>query len=333
MATGGGGWEHPGRVNMKRRSILALPLAAPALAQEAWPGRGVTIIVPVAPGSSSDIIARAMGQVMQQSTGKPFVVESRAGASGALGAQHVIRSAPDGTTLLHAALGPWAINVALRSNLSYDPLTQLTRITQTVRTPNVLVLHPSVPATNLAEFIAWLKRPGANIAYASGGIGTSDHITAALFGQVTGTDSTHIPYNGAAPGVAGLLAGNVAFMFQNLGAITPQIRDGRVRALMVTSEARHPALPDVPAAPEAGLPELVVYSWQALGGPAAMPPALLAQVHREAVAALRAPAVTARLNELGFEIVASTPEEFAALQAREVERWRRVVARGNILPE
>ncbi|WP_368417969.1 Bug family tripartite tricarboxylate transporter substrate binding protein [Rhodovarius sp.] len=320
-------------VRIARRAAL-LCLASPALAQEAWPARGVTIVVPFAPGSSSDIIGRSLAQHMQQALDKPFAVENRPGASGIIGTQQVVRSAPDGHTLMHAPLSVWAINVALRPNLPYDPTRDLTRIMQTVRTPNVLVVNPAVaPVANLAEFIAWLKRPGNNGAYSSSGIGSSDHTTGALFSQVTGTDSTHVPFTGGGPATAALLAGNVPFSFQNLGSIMPQIRDGRVRALLVTSEARHPLLPEVPHATEAGLPELVVYSWQALGGPPGMAAPLVTRVHEAATAALRAPTTLARLEDLGFEVVASQPEVFARFQAQEIARWQRVVRQGNIRPE
>ena len=319
---------------LTRRAAIGAVLALPALAQGQWPERAVTIVVPFAPGSSSDIIARTLAQGMGQSLERNFVVENRPGASGIIGTQGVVRAAPDGATLLHAPLSVWAINVAMRPDLPYNPVTQLTRIMQTVRTPNVLVVNPTVaPVRDVAEFVAWLKRPGANGAYSSSGIGSSDHTTGALFSQVTGTDSNHVPYTGGGPATAALLAGNVPFSFQYLGSIMPQIRDGRVRALMVTSEGRHRALPDVPSATEAGMPEVVVYSWQALGGPPGMAPALVARIHAEATRALRAPAAAARLDDLGFEVVASQPEDFARFQMQEIERWRGVVARGNIRPE
>ena len=323
---------------MQRRALLAAPLMAamiaPGLAQEGWPPRTVTIVVPVAPGSSSDIIARVLAQGMGAALERNFVVENRPGASGIIGTQGVIRAAADGSVLMHAPLSVWAINVALRPNLPYDPVTQLTRIMQTVRTPNVLVVNPAVaPVASVAEFVAWLKRPGANASYSSSGIGSSDHTTGALFGQVTGTDLSHIPFTGGGPATAALLAGNVPFSFQNLGSIMPQIRDGRVRALLVTSEARHPSLPDVPSAIEAGMPEVVVYSWQAFGGPPGMATPLVARIHAEATRALRAPAAAARLDDLGFEVVASQPEDFAAFQLQEIERWRRVVRAGNIRAE
>jgi len=322
---------------MHRRSLLlaAGALAArPAVAQEDWPTRSVTIIVPFAPGSSSDIIARALTQPLQAAVKQSVVVENRPGATGEVGARQVIRSAPDGLTLMHAPISTWAINVALRPNLGYDPVTQLTRITQTVRTPNVLVVHPQqVPARTLPEFLAWLRANGGKASYSTSGIGSSDHLTMEMFKQATGTDPAHVPYAGGAPATTDLIAGNVQASFQNLGSIVPQIRDGRVRPILITSEARSPLLPEVPTAIEAGLADFVVYSWQALGGPPGMPAPLAERIQREVAAALRAPEVATRLTDLGFDIVASTPAEFAAFQAREIARWTRVVQTGGIKPE
>lgn len=323
---------------MHRRTLmLAAPFLGTAAARaqaEEWPTRSVTLIVPFAPGSSSDIVARAMALHLQNSTGKSFVVENRPGATGGVGAAQVIRSAPDGYTLMHAPISTWAINVALRPSLPYDPRTQLTGIMQTVRTPNVLVVHPgSVPANDLAGVIAWLKANGGTASYATSGIGSSDHLTMEMLKQATGTDVTHVPFSGGGPATTALLQGTCQLSFQNLGSIVPQIRDGRVKPILITSEARSPVLPNVPTAAEAGLRDFVVYSWQALGGPAAMPAPLLARVHAACAAALRAPETAARMADLGFEVVASQPAAFAAFQQREIARWTEVVQRGGIKAE
>ncbi|MGG5811854.1 Bug family tripartite tricarboxylate transporter substrate binding protein [Falsiroseomonas sp. CW058] len=323
---------------MRRRTLLgagaALALPATARAQAPWPARPVAVVVPFAPGSSSDIIARAMAQQMQATLGRPFTVENRPGATGEIGARQVIRSAPDGHTLMHAPISTWAINVALRPNLGYDPVRELTRITQTVRTPNVLVVNPQiVPAGDLAGLVEWMRRNAGTASYPSSGVGSSDHLTGEMFKLATGTDMAHIPYSGGGPAMTSIVAGNTQISFQNLGAVIPLIRDGRLRPILITSEARSPVLPDVPTAVEAGLRDFVVYSWQGLGGPAGMAPALLAAVHEAAVAALRSPAVAPRLTELGFDVVASSPEDFAAFQAAEIARWRQVVQAGNIRAE
>ncbi|MBB5694153.1 Bug family tripartite tricarboxylate transporter substrate binding protein [Muricoccus pecuniae] len=327
---------------MNRRDLLRLlpaPLALGALpatlrearAQEEWPARPVTVIVPFAPGSSSDIVARAMGVPLGQAIGKPVVVENRPGATGELGARAVIRSAADGHTLMHAPISTWAINVALRPNLGYDPVGQLTGLSQTVRTPNVLVVNPAqVPANDLPSLIAWLKANRAS--YSTSGVGSSDHLTMEMFKQLTGTDITHIPYAGGGPATTDLIAGNVQLSFQNLGSIQPQIADGRVKAILITAESRHRLLPNTPTGAEAGLRDFVVYSWQALGGPAGMAPALMERIHAQAAAALRSPEVARRMDELGFEVVASTPAQFSAFQRGEIERWKRVVQAGNITP-
>ncbi|MCK8787924.1 tripartite tricarboxylate transporter substrate binding protein [Roseomonas sp. NAR14] len=307
-----------------------LPRAAPR-AQEAWPARAVTIVVPFAPGSSSDIVARAMALRMQQALGKPVVAENRPGATGEVGTRGVIRSPADGYTLLHAPISVWAINVALRPRLGYDPVRELTAITQTVRTPNVLVVNPAqVPANDLPGFVSWLKAQAGKASYSSSGIGSSDHLTAEMFKQRTGTEAAHVPYAGGSPATTDLIGGTVQFSFQNLGSIAPHIRDGRVKALLVTAGARSPLLPDVPTAAEAGLADFVVYSWQGFGGPPSMAPALKARVHEAAVAALRHPETVSRMAETGFDVVANTPEEFAAFQRAEIARWREVVQKGHI---
>jgi tripartite-type tricarboxylate transporter receptor subunit TctC len=294
----------------------------------------VTIVVPFPPGSSSDIVARAVAQPMQQATGKAVVVENRPGATGEIGARSVVRSAPDGYTLMHAPISTWAINVPLRPRLAYDPVRQFTPVTQTVRTPNVLVVNPrQVPADDLAGLLAWLRRPGTSASYSTSGIGSSDHLTMEMFKQATGTDVAHVPYAGGAPATTDLISGTVQMSFQNLGSIAPHIQDGRVKPILITSGERSGLLPHVPMAAEAGLRDFVVYSWQAMGGPAGMPAALLRSVHERVVAGLRAPDTERRMAEIGFEAVGSTPEEFAAFQRAEIERWRKVIEAGGIKAE
>jgi tripartite-type tricarboxylate transporter receptor subunit TctC len=323
---------------MQRRILLAASaaLALPGLAraQGSWPARPVTIVVPFAPGGPSDIIGRLTAQHMQQALGKPFAVENRPGATGEIGARQVIRAAPDGHTLMHAPISTWAINVALRPNLGYDPVRELTRITLTVRTPNVLVANPqSVPPNDVAGVIEWLKRNAATASYPSSGVGSSDHLTAEMFKQATGTDMAHIPYSGGGPAMTSAIAGTTQLSFQNLGAVIPHIQAGRLKAIMITAAERSPVLPDVPTAVESGLRDFVVYSWQAYGGPPGMPAPLLAEVHAAIVAALRQPETEARLVQQGFDVVGNSPAEFAAFQEAEIARWRRVVQAGNIRPE
>jgi tripartite-type tricarboxylate transporter receptor subunit TctC len=323
---------------MQRRIMLAAgaALALPGLAraQGAWPTRQVTIVVPFAPGGPSDTIGRLTAQHMQQSFGRPFAVENRPGATGEIGARQVIRAAPDGYTLMHAPISTWAINVALRPNLGYDPVRELTRITVTVRTPNVLVANPqAVPPNDVPGVIDWLKRNAATASYPSSGVGSSDHLTAEMFKQATGTEMAHIPYSGGGPAMTSAIAGTTQLSFQNLGAVIQHIQAGRLKAIMVTAAERTPVLPNVPTAVESGLRDFVVYSWQAYGGPPGMPAPLVEEVHRAIVAALRQPEIAARLVQQGFDVVGNSPAEFAAFQEGEIARWRRVVQAGNIRPE
>jgi tripartite-type tricarboxylate transporter receptor subunit TctC len=236
---------------MNRRSLLQVgALAAPALLlsriarADEWPSRTVTIMVPFAPGGSSDIIGRAMAQRMGEALGKPVVVENRPGATGELGARLLARAAPDGYLLMAAPISTFAINKALRPSLGYDPVKDFTNLTQSVTTPNVLIANPKVPANNIQELIAWLKKDGVNASYSSSGVGASDHLTMELFKQLTDTSATHVPYSGGGPATTDLIAGNVQLSSQNLGFITPFIRDKQVKAIAVTAAERHPLLPD-----------------------------------------------------------------------------------------
>ncbi|MDQ1078927.1 tripartite tricarboxylate transporter substrate binding protein [Pseudoroseomonas cervicalis] len=326
---------------MNRRHLLRLGgLAAPALllgrplrAAEEWPAKPVTIIVPFAPGGSSDIIGRAVAQRMTEALGKPVVVENRPGAAGEIGARALARATPDGHLLMAAPISTFAINKALRPNLGYDPEKDFTNLTQSVSTPNVLVVNPrQVAANDLATLVPWLKRSGAQDSYSTSGVGSSDHLTMELFKQLTGTSMAHIPYAGGAPATTDLIAGNVQLSFQNLGFITPFIRDRQVKPILVTSEQRHPLLPEVPTAAEAGLQDFVVSSWQAMAAPPKMEQPLLGRVHAAIAAALRHPATVEQMDRIGFSVVASTPEAFQEFQRREIARWTEVVRRGNIQP-
>ncbi|MBI0435745.1 tripartite tricarboxylate transporter substrate binding protein [Roseomonas sp. KE0001] len=323
---------------MHRRTLLrAGSLALPALIlgrqarAQAWPNRPTTMIVPFAPGGSSDIIGRAVAQRMTEALGQPVVVENRPGAAGEVGARQLARATPDGHTLLAAPISTFAINKALRPKLGYDPETDFTNLTLSVTTPNVLVVNPKqVQANDLKALIAWLKRAGAQDSYSTSGVGSSDHLTMELFKQLTGTHVAHIPYAGGSPATTDLIAGNVQLSFQNLGFITPFIQDRQVKPILVTSEKRHPLLPDVPTAAEAGLEDFVVYSWQAMAGPPKMEPALIQRVHAAIVAGLKHPETVKQMDRIGFSVVGNSPEEFQAFQRKEIARWTDVVRRGNI---
>jgi tripartite-type tricarboxylate transporter receptor subunit TctC len=324
---------------MHRRTLLAGLAAAPLLptaasAQADWPARPVTIIVPFVAGGPSDIVARSIGNRMAQSIGQAVVAENRPGANGEVAARQVIRTPPDGYTLFVGSIGVFAINTALRPNLGYDPVRELTPITLAVTTPNVLVVNPEkVPVRTLPELVDWLKRNRGKTSYSTSGVGSSDHLTMELFKQRTGTDPEHVPYQGGAAAATDLIAGNVQLSFQNLGTVAGHIQGGRLRAIAVTSAERNRILPDVPTAIEQGLADFVVTSWQAVMAPAGMPPALLTRVHGAVVEALKNPENVQRLNAIGFDIVANSPEEYRRFQEAEIARWRGVVQAANIRAE
>jgi len=326
---------------MRRRLLLSSlaavgPLGAlGAQAQSAaWPSRPVTVVVPFVAGGPSDIVARSIANRMSQTLGSPVVAENRPGANGEVASRQVVRAAPDGHTLFVGSIGVFAINTALRPNLGYDPVRELSPITLAVTTPNVLVVNAEkVPVRTLTELVAWLKANRGRTSYSTSGVGSSDHLTMELFKIQTETDPVHVPYQGGAAAATDLIAGNVQLSFQNLGTVAGHIAGGRLRAIAVTSAERNRLLPEVPTAIEQGLRDFVVTSWQAVMAPAGMPAPLLAQVAEATVAALKHPETVARLNGIGFDVVGNSPEEYRAFQVAEIARWRQVVATAGIRPE
>ena len=315
-----------------KKTILALltGLFVAAGAQAAYPDKPVTIIVPFPPGGSTDTLARMMTPKMSEKLGQPVVVENKPGATGAIGATQVKRSAPDGYTLLCASIGVWAVNPFLQKNLAYDPAKDFDLMTVAVRAPNVLVVNPSVPAKDVKELIAYLKQKPNKVTFASSGAGSSDHLSIALFWMTTGTNGIHVPYKGGGPANADLVAGHAEASFQNLNVMTGHIKAGKLKALAVTGEKRSPLLPDVPTLEELGYKDMVVYSWQALGAPKGLPNEVRTAVQGAMMAALKDPDVAKKLTDPGFEVVASSPEEFAKFLQLELAKWKTVVEVGKI---
>jgi len=302
---------------------LAAPLAA--FAQGEWPQKTVTIIVPFPAGGSTDMVARAMAQEMAAKLGQPFVVDNRPGATGTLGAGLVKRAAPDGYTLLVSSLGAFVITPHLLKTTSYDATKDFDYITVPVQAPNVLVTQPNQKAKTVADVIAALKAEPGKLSFASSGAGSSDHLSAELFWQQTGTQGLHVPYKGGAPAITDLLGGQVDFSFQNVNAVLPHIRSGKLRAIAVTGDKRSPVLPDVPTLAESGVKGAEAYSWQGMAAPRGLPSAVKDKLAKAAIAAINAPEVKKRMVEQGLEIVASTPAEMTAFQAKEWARWKALI--------
>lgn len=313
-------------------AVAAAAAQAPLGAAE-YPERTVTVIVPFPAGGASDttgrLIATKMGETLKQSV----VVDNRAGANGSIGAAALKAAPADGYTLLVGSIGVFAINPVLLKDLKYDPLKDFDLLSVAVRTPNVLVVHPALPVNSVAELIDHLKKNPAKLTFASSGIGSSDHLTAALFWQKTGTTGIHVPYRGGAPAINDLIAGHANVSFQNLGAVAQQIKAGSLKALAVTSEKRVATLPDVPTLGEAGVKDIEVYSWQAAAAPKGLPPAVKAKLEKEIAAAATSPEVKAKFEATGFDVVASNGEQFTKFLQAELARWKTVIETGKITAE
>ena len=313
----------------KLLTTLVVGLAA-VTAQAAWPDKPVTLIVPFPPGGSTDNIARMLAPKLQEKLGGNFIVDNKAGATGTIGAAFVKRAAPDGYTLFVSSLGPFVIAPHLIKNVQYDALKDFDYITVAVQAPNVLAVPANSPHKTLADVIAFHKANPGKMSFASAGNGSSDHLTAELFWQQTNTVGLHIPYKGGAPAITDLLAGQVDATFMNINTAVPYVKSGKFKALAVTGTTRSPALPDVPTMEEAGVKNVTVYSWQAIAAPRGLPADIKSKLHAALVAVLNEPQVKAKLVEVGFEVVANTPEQFTAFQASEFARWKKVIEVGKI---
>ncbi len=303
--------------------LLAAVVAAPAAA--AWPEKPITLLVPFPPGGSTDMIARTVGAKMQESLKTTVVVDNKPGATGTIGTGQVKRSAPDGYTLLVTSLGPLVIAPHLIKSVPYDAAKDLDLLTVAVQAPTVLVVPAASPFKSTADLLAALKKTPGKTTFASSGNGSSEHMTAELFWSQTGTEGIHVPYKGGAPAISDLLGGQVDASFQNINAVISHIKGGKLRALGVTGAKRSGLLPEVPTLGEAGVKDVDVYSWQAFAAPKGLPADVRSKLHAAIVGGLNDAATKAKLTEIGFEIVANTPEQFAAFQAKENSRWKQLI--------
>jgi len=323
---------------MHRRTFIAAAGAACAaasglaFAQDAYPSRPIRLIVGYAPGGSADMAARLLAERLGAELKQPVIVENRAGAGGNIGGEAVARAAADGYTLLMAAAAQIVVNPSLYPKMSFSPVKDLAPISLVQNEHNLMVVHPSVPAKNLKEFIAYAKANPDKVSFASPGNGTPAHLAGELMNQMAGLKMLHVPYKGTGPAMADLLAGNVTLAIDNMPPYLPQVKAGKLRALAVASLERAKAAPDIPTIAESGLPGYSVSAWKGLMAPAGTPRPVIARLHEAVVKALASPELQKRMIETGAEPVGNTPEQFGAFIQEESRKWSALVkSTGTVL--
>ena len=297
-------------------------LAAPAQAQD-YPSRPIRVVVPFPPGGGGDVLMRPFGRKLSEVLGQQVIVDNRAGANGNIGAAVVAKSAPDGYTLL-LGNSSLPISATLYDKLTYDPAKDLTMIGLVSNTPSVLVVHPSVPARNMAELIALAKSQPGKLNFGSAGAGSTPHLSVEQLKTIAGVDMVHVPYNGSGPAVAAVLAGDVQVLVTNVGPLLSQIRAGKVRPLGVTSAQRVAVLPDVPTIGET-VKGYQSRTWYALMGPAGLPPAVVTKLNSAVAKALSAPDVRKQLQDMGYEPESNSPQAMSALFREDIATWGKVI--------
>jgi tripartite-type tricarboxylate transporter receptor subunit TctC len=313
--------------------IAAATVAAPSAAQDKWPSKPITYIVPFAAGGTTDVLARVIASKLGPALGASVIVDNKPGAGGNIGSDYVAKSAPDGYTILGGTISSHAINVSLYPNMPYDPIKSFEPVTLIGTLPNVLVVNASSAYHNLKDLIAAAKAKPEALTFGSSGNGTSQHLSSELFQSMTGARMLHIPYKGSAPAMQALLGQQVDLVFENILAAVPLIQSGKLRALGVTSSKRASSLPDVPSLAEAGLPGYEIVSWQAVFAPAGTPQPIVQRLAAEIGKIINEPDVKSRLAGLGVEPSGAGPAELAALQKSEVAKWGKLIKASHIKVE
>jgi tripartite-type tricarboxylate transporter receptor subunit TctC len=317
--------------------IAGLAAGLQLFAASAWAQapseRVVRIVVPFAAGGPTDVVARILAPILSKNMGRPVIVENKVGATGAIGAAFVAKAPPDGDTLLLGTSSIMAASPNLMAKLPYDPVKDFQPVSLVATIENILVVHPSVPAKNVREFVDYARANPGKLTYASSGIGSTYHLGAELFRSQTGIELTHVPYKGAAPAIQDVLAGHVHVMFDNMSSAIPNISAGKVRALGVASLKRYPALPDMPTIHESGVKGYETTIWLALFAPAATPKATVDRLNGELRKAVDSTEYKARLQTLYMQPVTSTPQQLSGWLKAELGKWNKVVRDAGIKPE
>ena len=312
-------------------ALATLAAAGAAGAQSGYPDRAVHMILGYPPAGPVDIIARIMADRLSQIWGQPVVIENVSGAGGNIGGDRVAKAAPDGYTLLMATNAQVAINPSLYTKMTYNPAKDLLPISQAVYSPNILVVPNDVPAKSVQELVAYLRaNPGKT--FASAGVGTTQHLAGELFKAMAHVDIQHVPYRGAGPVITDLLGGRITIFFGAISPLIPLVREGKVRALAVTSAKRFGASPELPTMIEAGFPGFVSILSIGLMAPAGTPAAIVEKIHQDSVKALSPPEIRKKLSDIGMEVIGNSPKEFAAALAAEAPQWAKVIEDAGIKP-
>jgi tripartite-type tricarboxylate transporter receptor subunit TctC len=319
----------PGMIQYLAAGLAAAFLAQPALAQS-YPSKPIRLIVPFAAGGGNDNIARLVGKRVSDSLGQPLVIDNRPGAGGVLGAELAAKAAPDGYTLFLGGVGSHALNPNLIEKLPYDPIRDFAPVSLLAQAPLILVVHPSVPARDIDEFVAYARKNPGKLNFASNGNGTSSQLAAVMFDRMAGVEMVHVPYKGLSPALTDLLSGQVQVMFSSVVAILPHVKAGKLRALAVTGMTRLPSLPELPTIAESGFPGYEASSWYGILAPAGTPREIVMKLNAELSKALAQPEVRASLLAEGAEPVGGTPESFAAHIQSEKERMGKLIRDAKI---
>ena len=320
-----------------RRTFVASALSAFALPASAqtppWPSKPIKLVVPYAPGGTTDVVARMVAEYLGQRLGQNIIVDNKPGKGAMVGTALVAKAAPDGYTLLMSVISGLSISPTLYGGGDFDPMGDFIHVSIASRNPSVLVVNPSFTAKTFGEYVAYAKANPGKLTYATSGAGSSNHLLGARLQQVIGAEMVHVPYRGAGPAMIDTIAGTVPSMFDSLPSAAPHIKAGKVRALAVSSEERSPAFPDVPTMKEQGFPDLISYSWFGISVPAKTPAPIVDRLAVEMQAVLKEPAVIKRWEEIGAEGSTMTPAEVTRFIQAEIDKWTPVVKASGAKPE
>ena len=310
--------------------LIAAALASPLAWAQPYPNKPIRMVAPSTPGDAPDVIARLVADKLSTALGQQVVVENRPGAGGVVGSDYVAKAAPDGYTLIMGNAGSHGINAAVYSKLPYDIQKDFAPVSQVAVAPNVMVINPSVPANTVAEFVAYAKANPGKLSYASGGNGSSAHMSMELFKSMSGIDIQHVPYKGSSPALTDVVSGQVVAFIGNMPPTVPLIKAGKLKALAVTTRSRSALMPELPTISEAGLPGYETVAWFGVLAPAGTPPEVVNKLSAEIGKIAKSPEIREKLVAMGAEPVGSTPEEFKAVIDRDIAKWKPLAQKVNI---